>query len=66
MTRQPLTLYLAAPRGFCAGVDRAIKIVQDDQPQRARRVLELLSDPTDAPIDQAPGKSAAGAWRQPD
>ena len=26
--RQPLTLYLAAPRGFCAGVDRAIKIVE--------------------------------------
>ncbi|WP_375257094.1 4-hydroxy-3-methylbut-2-enyl diphosphate reductase [Citreimonas sp.] len=28
MTAQPLTLYLAAPRGFCAGVDRAIKIVE--------------------------------------
>lgn len=28
MTKQPLTLYLAAPRGFCAGVDRAIKIVE--------------------------------------
>ena len=28
MTRPPLTLYLAAPRGFCAGVDRAIKIVE--------------------------------------
>ncbi|MCW3780525.1 4-hydroxy-3-methylbut-2-enyl diphosphate reductase [Defluviimonas salinarum] len=25
---KPLTLYLAAPRGFCAGVDRAIKIVE--------------------------------------
>lgn len=24
----PLTLYLAEPRGFCAGVDRAIKIVE--------------------------------------
>ena len=24
----PLVLYLAAPRGFCAGVDRAIKIVE--------------------------------------
>ena len=24
---EPLTLFLAAPRGFCAGVDRAIKIV---------------------------------------
>ncbi|WP_138934607.1 4-hydroxy-3-methylbut-2-enyl diphosphate reductase [Roseovarius arcticus] len=28
MTNPPLTLYLAAPRGFCAGVDRAIKIVE--------------------------------------
>ncbi|MGL4282049.1 MAG: 4-hydroxy-3-methylbut-2-enyl diphosphate reductase [Albidovulum sp.] len=26
--RPALTLYLAAPRGFCAGVDRAIKIVE--------------------------------------
>ena len=26
--KNPLTLYLAAPRGFCAGVDRAIKIVE--------------------------------------
>ncbi|MGY6547437.1 MAG: 4-hydroxy-3-methylbut-2-enyl diphosphate reductase [Roseinatronobacter sp.] len=28
MTTPPLTVYLAAPRGFCAGVDRAIKIVE--------------------------------------
>jgi len=28
MTKPPLTLLLAAPRGFCAGVDRAIKIVE--------------------------------------
>jgi 4-hydroxy-3-methylbut-2-enyl diphosphate reductase len=28
MTKPQLTLYLAAPRGFCAGVDRAIKIVE--------------------------------------
>ena len=28
MTKPPLTLVLAAPRGFCAGVDRAIKIVE--------------------------------------
>jgi 4-hydroxy-3-methylbut-2-enyl diphosphate reductase len=27
MTKPPLTIHLAAPRGFCAGVDRAIKIV---------------------------------------
>ena len=28
MTKPALTLYLAAPRGFCAGVDRAIQIVE--------------------------------------
>ena len=28
MLKPDLTLYLAAPRGFCAGVDRAIKIVE--------------------------------------
>ncbi|SDO11906.1 4-hydroxy-3-methylbut-2-enyl diphosphate reductase [Lutimaribacter pacificus] len=28
MTKPPLTIHLAAPRGFCAGVDRAIKIVE--------------------------------------
>jgi 4-hydroxy-3-methylbut-2-enyl diphosphate reductase len=28
MSRQALTLLLAAPRGFCAGVDRAIQIVE--------------------------------------
>jgi len=29
VTQKPdLTLYLAAPRGFCAGVDRAIKVVE--------------------------------------
>lgn len=27
-TKPPLTLLLAAPRGFCAGVDRAIRIVE--------------------------------------
>ena len=27
MTKPPLTILLAAPRGFCAGVDRAIQIV---------------------------------------
>ena len=28
MPKQKLILYLAAPRGFCAGVDRAIKMVE--------------------------------------
>ena len=29
MGKQHVTLYLAAPRGFCAGVDRAVKIVEE-------------------------------------
>jgi len=28
MAKEPLTILLAAPRGFCAGVDRAIRIVE--------------------------------------
>ena len=40
----------------------AIEILLDGGPDRARRVLELLSDPSDAPIDRAPMKGATGAW----
>ena len=28
MKKQKINLYLASPRGFCAGVDRAVKIVE--------------------------------------
>src|SRR5580765_278597 len=28
LSKKPLTILLAAPRGFCAGVDRAIQIVE--------------------------------------
>lgn len=35
--RPPLTLLLTAPRGFCAGVDRAIQIVE--------RALERFGTP---------------------
>src|SRR5262249_56338808 len=37
MTPKPPTLFLAAPRGFCAGVDRAIDIVE--------MALELFGPP---------------------
>jgi 4-hydroxy-3-methylbut-2-en-1-yl diphosphate reductase len=37
MSKPPLTIYLAAPRGFCAGVVRAIDIVE--------RALELYGKP---------------------
>lgn len=37
MSKQPLTIHLAAPRGFCAGVERAIEIVE--------RALETYGPP---------------------
>ena len=40
----------------------AIGILLDGESDRARRVLELLSDPSEAPIDRAPMKGAMGAW----
>lgn len=40
----------------------ALAILSDDQPERARRVLDLFSDETTEPIDKAPGKGATGAW----
>jgi hypothetical protein len=46
-----------------AALRRAIKVLIDGRPDRARRVLELLSDPTQKPIDSALGlKPAAGAF----
>lgn len=39
-----------------------IALLLDGEPERARRVLELLSDPSDTPIDKAPMKGATGAW----
>jgi hypothetical protein len=40
----------------------AMKHLSDGQPGRAKNVLLSLSDPTNEPIDQAPGKGASGAW----
>ncbi len=46
-----------------AAFRRAIAILQEGSPQRARRVLEFLSDPTDEPIPSAAGlKGAFGAY----
>lgn len=41
---------------------RALEILQDGRPQRARRILEMFSDPTAQPIESAGTKGAAGAW----
>jgi len=40
---------------------RAITLLSDGEPQRAKRILELFSDTTTTPIDKAPMKGAAGA-----
>lgn len=44
-----------------AALRRSLDILRDGKPQRARRVLELLSDHSTEPIDRAPMKGALGA-----
>lgn len=41
---------------------KALALLGQDRPDRARRVLLAFSDPTTAPIPSAPGKGACGAW----
>ncbi|MGA1265798.1 MAG: hypothetical protein ACO32J_01305 [Phycisphaerales bacterium] len=38
----------------------AVRLLADGQPERARRVLELWSDPTMQPVPHADGKAARG------
>jgi hypothetical protein len=45
-----------------ASLRAAIAVLLDGSPQRSRRILELLSDPTSEPIGRAPAKGASGAW----
>ena len=40
----------------------ALHELSGDQPERAKKVLLSLSDPSVEPIDKAPGKGAVGAW----
>jgi hypothetical protein len=40
----------------------ALKILSDDKLDRAKRILESLSDPTMEPIPKAPMKGALGAY----
>ncbi len=44
-------------------MQRAIQLLIDEKGDRAKRVLELFSDPTDTPIDKAPMKGADGAYK---
>lgn len=40
---------------------RAVSILLDEKPGRAKRIQELFSDHSSTPIDKAPGKGATGA-----
>ena len=42
----------------------AMRLALDGQPERARRMLELWSDPTTEPSAKADGKAARGVPRQ--
>jgi hypothetical protein len=44
-----------------AALRRALAVLCDSKPDRARRVLELFSDPSTDPIPKAPMKGATGA-----
>ena len=47
----------------CAALREAAKVLVDGQPERARRILEKLSDPTVEPDATSTGKAALGAWK---
>ena len=45
---------------------KALKALDSGQPDRAEKVLQAFSDPTDDPIPAATTKAACGAWSGPD
>jgi len=45
-----------------AAFGRALDVLSDGRPERARRVLEVFSDPTSEPIPAAGTKGATGAY----
>jgi len=49
----------------CAALRTAAALLADGRPERARRILEQLSDPTTEPEPVSSGKAALGAWRSP-
>jgi len=42
--------------------EKALRELNQTQPERTRQVLIALSDPTTDPIDKAHAKGACGAW----
>lgn len=57
--------YDAADDFRCAALRDAARLLVDGRPQRARRILESLSDPTAKPDLVSSGKAALGAWQKP-
>ena len=55
--------YGAADDFRCAALRAAASVLVDGKAQRARRILEKLSDPTTEPEPQSTGKAALGAWQ---
>jgi hypothetical protein len=49
----------------CAALRSAAALLVDGKPDRARRILESLSDPTTEPDHKSSGKAALGAWQPP-
>ena len=49
----------------CAALRDAAALLLDGKPERARRILEQLSDPTTEPEAKSSGKAALGAWPRP-
>ena len=47
----------------CAALREAATLLVDGKAERARRILEKLSDPTTEPDERSTGKAALGAWR---
>lgn len=45
---------------------RAVALLDDGNPDRTRRILELMSDMSDVPLDAAPPGAASGASRPSD
>ena len=58
-------LYGVADDFRCAALREAAKLLIDGKPERARRILEKLSDPTTTPAPHSLGKAAVGAWMAP-
>jgi len=47
----------------CVALREAAALLVDGKAQRARRMLESLSDPTAIPDEKSTGKAALGAWQ---